>query len=240
MGIHDWRAAKAAADMFKGEWREDPEKRDKWNKPEKYYVIADCDREKYIERSILVNMTLLRKTASEKAQTGAILRVIRALLGIKGTYQLNELKKPFAVPTVTFSPDYSDATVRQAMLQQGMNSMGNMFGAAAAPPAISSMGIFEDAVHEAFDPEENLSNPAFTSEQSTEDDDIQEQYRQAPPQETSERREPPAQQTETPREESSGYFCDECGAEINERVYGYSLNKFGRPLCMKCQKGAGK
>ena len=45
MGIHDWRAAKAASDMFKGEWREDPEKRDKWNKPEKYYVIADCDRE---------------------------------------------------------------------------------------------------------------------------------------------------------------------------------------------------
>ena len=239
MGIHDWRAAKAAADMFKGEWREDPEKRDKWNKPEKYYVIADCDREKYIERSILVNMTLLRKTASEKAQTGAILRVIRALLGIKGTYQLNELKKPFAVPTVTFSPDYSDATVRQAMLQQGMNSMGNMFGAAAAPPAINSMGIFEDAVHEAFDPEENLGNPAFTSERSAEDDDIPEEYRQ-PPQETSERREPPAQQAETPREESSGYFCDECGAEINERVYGYSLNKFGRPLCMKCQKGAGK
>ncbi len=24
------------------------------------------------------------------------------------------------------------------------------------------------------------------------------------------------------------------------RVYEYSLNKFGRPLCMKCQKGAGK
>ena len=38
----------------------------------------------------------------------------------------------------------------------------------------------------------------------------------------------------------TGYFCDGCGAEINERVYEYSLNKFGRPLCMKCQKGAGK
>ena len=137
MGIRDWRAAKAAADMFKGEWKEDPEKINQWGKPEKYYVIADCDREKYIERSILVNMTLLRKTASEKAQTGAILRVIRALLGIKGTYQREELQKPFAVPTVTFSPDYSDATVRQAMLQQGMNSMGNMFGTAPAPPAIN-------------------------------------------------------------------------------------------------------
>lgn len=240
MGIRDWRAAKAAADMFKGEWKEDPEKINQWGKPEKYYVIADCDREKYIERSILVNMTLLRKTASEKAQTGAILRVIRALLGIKGTYQREELQKPFAVPTVTFSPDYSDATVRQAMLQQGMNSMGNMFGTASAPPAINSMGIFEDAVHEAFDPEDNLDNPAFASEHSAEEEDIPEEYRQAPTQEQPERREAPVQQTDQPQGETTGYFCDECGAEINERVYGYSLNKFGRPLCMKCQKGAGK
>lgn len=96
----------------------------KENKPEKYYVIADSDREKYIERSILVNMTLLRKTASEKAQTGAILRVIRALLGIKGTYSKAELEKPFVVPTVTFAPDYTDPKVRSAMLQQGMNSIG--------------------------------------------------------------------------------------------------------------------
>lgn len=240
MGIRDWRAAKAAADMFKGEWKEDPEKINQWGKPEKYYVIADCDREKYIERSILVNMTLLRKTASEKAQTGAILRVIRALLGIKGTYQREELQKPFAVPTVTFSPDYSDATVRQAMLQQGMNSMGNMFGTASAPPAINSMGIFEDAVHEAFNPEDNLDNPAFASEHSAEEEDIPEEYRQAPTQEQPERREAPVQQTDQPQGETTGYFCDECGAEINERVYGYSLNKFGRPLCMKCQKGAGK
>ena len=240
MGIHDWRAAKAAADMFKGEWKEDPEKINQWGKPEKYYVIADCDREKYIERSILVNMTLLRKTASEKAQTGAILRVIRALLGIKGTYQREELQKPFAVPTVTFSPDYSDATVRQAMLQQGMNSMGNMFGTASAPPVINSRGIFEDAVHEAFDPEDNLDNPAFASEHSAEAEDIPEEYRQAPTQEQPERREAPVQQTDQPQGETTEYFCDECGAKINERVYGYSLNKFGRPLCMKCQKGAGK
>ena len=161
MGIRDWRAANSAAEMFKGEWKEDPEKTNQWGKPEKYYVIADCDREKYIERSMLVNMTLLRKTASEKAQTGAILRVVRALLGIKGTYMLDELKKPFAVPTVTFSPDYSDASVRQAMLQQGMSSMGNMFGASAVPPAMNALPFAQDAFEDAFDPEENLDNPAF-------------------------------------------------------------------------------
>ncbi len=42
------------------------------------------------------------------------------------------------------------------------------------------------------------------------------------------------------QEESTGYFCSECEKEIKENVYTYYLNKFGRPLCMKCQKGAGK
>ena len=242
MGITDWKAAKDAEEMFKGHWEETSETRTYNGReyPVKKFVIDDCDREKYIERSLLVNMTLLRKTASEKAQTGAILRVIRALLGIKGTYQREELQKPFAVPTVTFSPDYSDATVRQAMLLQGMNSMGNMFGTASVPPAINSMGIFENAVHEAFDPEDNLDNPTLGFEDSAEEEDIPEEYRQAPPQEQPERREAPIQQTDTHQGETTGYFCDECGAGINERVYGYSLNKFGRPLCMKCQKGAGK
>lgn len=237
MGIRDWKAAKSAADMFKGEWHEDPEKLNKWNKPEKYYVIADCDREKYIERSILVNMTLLRKTASEKAQTGAILRVIRALLGIKGTYQLQELKKPFAVPTVTFSPDYSDANVRQAMLQQGMSSMGNMFGATSAPPA--ALPFATEAFADSFDPEENLDNPAFVSEHTADEENYADDYQQEEPEREQEHREQPAQQ-ETGQEESTGYFCDECGKEITERAYEYSINKFGKPLCMKCQKGAGK
>ncbi len=237
MGIRDWKAAKSAADMFKGEWHEDPEKLNKWNKPEKYYVIADCDREKYIERSILVNMTLLRKTASEKAQTGAILRVIRALLGIKGTYQLQELKKPFAVPTVTFSPDYSDANVRQAMLQQGMSSMGNMFGATSAPP--TALPFATEAFADSFDPEENLDNPAFASDIPTDEENYTEDYQQAPPERGQEHRESPVQQ-EVGQEESTGCFCDECGKEITERAYEYSINKFGKPLCMKCQKGAGK
>lgn len=228
MGIKDWRAAKAASEMFKGEWKEDPENTNQWGKPERYYVIADCDREKYIDRSMLVNMTLLRKTASEKAQTGAILRVIRALLGIKGTYVLEELKKPFAVPSVNFSPDYSDATVRQAMLQQGMSSMGNMFGAASTPPA--ALPFTSEAFDESFDPEDNIDNPAFASEQSV-DDEYPEQY---------EEEQSSDEQNQEPVKEYTGYHCDVCGAEINEKVYEYSLNKFGKPLCMKCQRGAGK
>lgn len=240
MGIHDWRAAKAASEMFKGEWKEDPENINQWGKPERYYVIADSDREKYIERSILVNMTLLRKTASEKAQTGAILRVIRALLGIKGTYSKAELEKPFVVPTVTFAPDYTDPTVRNAMLQQGMNSMGNMFGTSSTPPAITT-AFSGEAFSSDFNPEDEIDNPAFTSEQAEDREVVaEEQERNWFDQEQPAASQQVQPQQEPEKNESTGYYCDGCGAEINKRVYEYSLNKFGKPLCMKCQKGAGK
>lgn len=240
MGIHDWRSAKAASEMFKGEWKENLENMNQWGKPEKYYVIADSDREKYIERSLLVNMTFLRKTASEKAQTGAILRVVRALLGIKGTYSRAELAKPFVVPTVTFAPDFTDPTVRNAMLQQGMSSMSNMFGTSATPPAIQTT-FSTEAFSDGFDPEDEADNPAFASEAQPDVDKppVQESERnwfdqeQAPPQE-------PQMGGGDGNLITQDLYCDQCGTPINEKVYKYSLNKFGRPLCMKCQKGAGK
>lgn len=34
------------------------------------------------------------------------------------------------------------------------------------------------------------------------------------------------------------YYCADCGAGITPKVYDYSSEKFGRPLCMNCQKGA--
>ncbi len=234
LGIKDWRAATEAAKMFKGEWKTSPDEKDRWGKPLKYYVITDCDRDKYIERSILVNMTLLRKTAPEKAQTGAILRVIRALLGIKGTYTINELTKPFAVPTVAFSPDYTDASVRQAMLQQGMNSMGNIFGSANIPVVDHSQTFTTiPQTAETFDVEANLDNPAFASDVFQE-----EEYEVAG--QAAQPYEPENQQVikDTSSEQAEGFICDECGTTINERVFEYSIGKYGRPLCMKCQKGA--
>lgn len=34
--------------------------------------------------------------------------------------------------------------------------------------------------------------------------------------------------------------CAECGAEISVKVHDYSVRKFGRPLCMACQKKAAQ
>lgn len=227
-GITDEKAAKAAAEMFKGNWID---AKNKWGKACKAYVIDDCDREKYIERSVLVNMTLLRKTAAAKAMTGAILRVIRALTGMKGQYTKKELQKPFAIPRVTFSPDYTDPEVRKAMLSQGMNSIGSLFGAtptiAAIPDTLTGGEIDE------FNPEEFADNSAFASEQ-TEDSDVVDEEQE---QNWFDREQPTAPQQDV-RPQQEEYACENCGSVISEKVYGYSIDKFGRPLCVKCQRGA--
>lgn len=76
-GITDDKQAKAAAEIFKGTWTK---AKNKWGKTVDAYVIDEADREKYIERSVMVNMALLKKTWAEKAITGAKLRVIRGFL----------------------------------------------------------------------------------------------------------------------------------------------------------------
>lgn len=96
MGIHDWRASKAAAEMFKGEWKQETEP-NQYGKYDKYYVIADSDREKYIERSILVNMTLLteqnRATQQAIADSSATILAGKAEIEEKIAERNNLLKR---------------------------------------------------------------------------------------------------------------------------------------------------
>lgn len=40
-------------------------------------------------------------------------------------------------------------------------------------------------------------------------------------------------------EAESGVACADCGATISQKVASYSTGKFGRALCMECQKKAG-
>lgn len=38
--------------------------------------------------------------------------------------------------------------------------------------------------------------------------------------------------------EDSGIVCESCGAPITQKVAAFSQNKYGKALCMNCQKGA--
>lgn len=232
-GITDEKASKAAAEMFKGKWIDAT---NKWGKACKAYVIDDCDREKYIERSVLVNMTLLRKTAAEKAMTGAINRVIRALTGLKGQYTKEELQKPFAIPRVTFSPDYNDPEVRRAMLSQGMNSIGSLFGTDSVPALSVADNI---STPDIFNPEEFVDNPAFASDNLDESDsgDYHQENFETEQEAVHYEQQIPPQDENDRNLIADDLCCDQCGTTIKENVYEYSITKFGRPLCIKCQRG---
>lgn len=223
-GITDEKQAKAAAEIFAGEWVDAV---NKWGKKCKAFVIAKEDRDRYIERSVMVNMALLKKTWAEKAMTGAKLRVIRALLGVKGTYTKAELQKNFAIPTVVFSPDYSDPQVRQMMIAQGIGSVNNMFGT----PEIPVKRI--DFVQDSYDVDADMDNAAFQSEY---EEDPADDYRE-PEQHTEVVQEVVDQRTAPEQDVRPDDFqCEKCGTVIAERVWNYSLDKYGKPLCMKCQR----
>ena len=234
-GITDEKQAKAAAEIFKGRWFETT---NKWGRRVNAYLIDESDRERYIERSVMVNMALLRKTWAEKAMTGAKLRVIRALLGLKGTYTMDDLKKNFAIPTVVFSPDYNDPQVRQAMLMQGISSVGNMFGAGAAP--VKQIEFDQETIDVT---PSDLENAAFQSDII---DDPADDYREPAPadnlppaqpqyQEPQPQYQQPVEQNQAPRQ--GIYCCEQCGEQISEKVYRFSVERMGRPLCFSCQKG---
>jgi len=252
-GIEDWKQAKAAAEIFKGRWVDAVDKngRPRINSngyPVKLYIIDESDRQRYVDRSVRVNMQLLKKTWAEKAMTGAKMRVIRALLGIKGTYTLDELRRNFAVPSVVFSPDYNDPAIKQAMLAHALGSVTNMFGISQAPV----QRIDFDTEAPSYEMEADIQNPAYATERVQ--DDAEDYQQPEPPQYLPEpepepvqtapvRHEPQGAVTSPPQRRqntqiASGYTCADCGASINKNVYDYSVRVYGRALCMSCQKKA--
>lgn len=168
-----------------------------------------------------------RKNKAARAETGAMLRVIRAALALRSQYTISELKKPFVVPRIDFSPDYSDPEVRRAIIENGMPAMASLFGQSA--PASSQP--FE------------MSHPALTV--GSEGDDYIPDLGSEPvildvsnPNEPAPA--PPAPQTEgaPDQSESAGLDqCTECGVEIaSPSVVRFSTGKCGRVLCYKCQQ----
>lgn len=225
-GITDRKAAVDASKKYSGQWQGET------------FVVAESDREKYVERSLLEAMAQLRSSAPQKAATGAILRVIRELLGIKSMYTIDELRKPFAVARMSFSPDYNDPVVKQMMIQQAMQSVGNLFG--NIQPVTQTISIPQNT---SVDDEIDFpADPVVDDYSDVSKEILKESHdqHQCPTQdaESGSRSHEQQKSDAQPEQEdrSMDFCCDKCGAVIPERVWDYSVNNFGRPLCYKCQK----
>lgn len=80
----------------------------------KFCVTRDM-RKKYLHRSTL-------------CESGASTRVLRKLLGIKGSYTFKELQRPFVCPSVIEKVDYEDPNVKIMIAQERIGAQSKIYG----------------------------------------------------------------------------------------------------------------
>lgn len=165
------------------------------------------------------------KFRSEMCETKAINRALRAAMHIKGTYSLQELQKPFVVAYLV--PNLDNEAVKQEAIRHFFTSAQELYGG-HNPDARKAIFVADD-VEEGMEyetPGQPIAEPGNAA------------YKEAP-------QEPPrqTQQRQQRAAESSPDFdptiCTECGAKCSNGVVKYSLQEYGRTLCMDCQRKQG-
>ncbi len=119
------------------------EKRKKWDEASWFKKLGADGQNDYVESALRKELNFKKKHKTKIAASGAKNRVIRALLGVKKTYTMEELKKPFVMPRVVLAPDFKDPDVKKMMLTAAIQAQTNLFGSA---PASTSTQIEEEIV----------------------------------------------------------------------------------------------
>jgi len=175
-------------------------------------------------KEIALEDYLVKKGAQEhmaaQCETKALLRALRAGLGIKGAYSAQELAKPFAVALVVLNTQ--DPDLKAALIQRYAASQDALFGSSSseAPQLVAP---------------EYLELPAggVAGEVMVEDEDTtreEEVIDDTPPWET--------------KDLVTCNGCDEIiessGSWTVGKIVSYSKSKYGKVLCPKCQKAGGQ
>lgn len=165
------------------------------------------------------------KFRSEMCETKAINRALRAAMHIKGTYTIEELKKPFVVAYLV--PNLDNEAVKAEAVKHFFSTSQELYGGHMTD---TRKAIFvEDDTEEGMEyetPAQPIANPEAAS------------YREIPP-------EPPRaaqqhqQETAEKQPDYDPNICCECGAKVSNGVVRYSQQQYGRTLCMACQRKQG-
>lgn len=201
------------------------------------------------------------KFRSEMCETKAINRALRSAMLIKGTYTLQELQKPFVVAYLV--PNLDNEAVKQEAVKHFFNTSQELYGGNITEQR-KAVFVEEDEPEEvAYEttgqPIVEPDNRAYQQVPQLPPQQMQPTqmsggyqqpqyqepvYQQQPQlQQAPQQYQPPqyqqqewGQQQAPPQQyQQATHQCSQCGAMINEKVYQYSNDKFGRPLCYNCQ-----
>ena len=162
------------------------------------------------------------KFRSEMCETKAINRALRAAMHIKGTYTLEELKKPFVVAYLV--PNLDNPDVKAEAVRHFFSSAQELYGGANTE---ARKAIFvEDDIEEGTEyetPGKPISQPEAGS------------YREVP-QETPREEQKRQQAAAEAQPDYDPTICCECGVKVSNGIVRYSQQQYGRTLCMECQR----
>lgn len=169
------------------------------------------------------------KFRCEMCETKAMNRALRSALHIKGTYTLAELQKPFVVAYLV--PNLDNEDVKKAAIDQMFSASDKLFAGNALAPAESEPAELP--------PPRGEQQPALTGDTEIDYPPFEEappvgDYPE-PPYEEYDPAPPPAQSTYSQPQRA----CRNCNAGISDKVYDFSVKRYGIPLCMNCQKMQG-
>lgn len=163
------------------------------------------------------------KFRSEMCESKALNRALRMAMQIKGTYQIEEFEKPFVVAYLV--PNLDNPEVRERAIASFFSHASQIYGDQPQEPATRRIDVDAIADDEDEAPIYGELGAAVDDQEpeDTEPEDTEPEWARSGNQ-------------STPPQDPQGAVCDICGAEISEKVFNYSINKFGRPLCFNCQK----
>lgn len=164
------------------------------------------------------------KFRSEMCESKALNRALRMAMQIKSTYQIDEFKKPFVVAYLV--PNMDNPEVRERAIASFFSQASQIYGDQPQEQPARRIDIDADEVENADEPIYGEMGDEIPDQEPPAMNDIPDYAPTNPP------------AIPTASQAAQGAFCDVCGADISEKVFNYSVNKFGRPLCYKCQRQA--
>ena len=159
-------------------------------------------------------MKHLPQICEAKALNGAI----RTALHIKGTYTLEEIQKPFVVAYLVPNLDHQE--VKKAAIENMFLASSRLFRMAPSVQQVESK-VPSQAAIEAADGE---NYDEYVDDTYMQNETIIEAAEQA------------AGAPEHAEDRTEDFCCDKCGIVIPKKVWDYSYENYGRPLCYKCQR----
>lgn len=167
-----------------------------------------------------------------KALNGAI----RTALQIKGSYLIEEFKKPFVVGYLV--PNLDNEAVKRVAIESMFQSRGNLFGRDQKqnPMETPMIGCVHVEGHQEEAPMDYGDVIEVTTSEPPQEPQKAVPASRVPKEEAPGR--PNNQQPEefTEEDRSMDFCCEKCSTTITENVWNYSYEKYGQPLCMKCQR----